>query len=102
MYNSFISCFPRLFPGPEVSVLVIWRPALFSHTLWKHSWIATVFVLSKMRTITYKYFPLVTKEGLNLEFRPGARDFSVPGFLPDLLWEICKLLRLQGHKTGFR
>lgn len=102
MYNSFISGFPQLFPGSEVSVLVIWKPALFSHTLWKsNSWITTI--LQKLGLSHTNIFLLLLKEGHHLKFEPRARDlFSVPGSFSHLLWETCKLLMLQGDKTGVR
>jgi len=79
-YSSFISWFLKLFPGSEVSVLVIWRSALFSHTLQKHSWTATVCSFkkpnqNKTRIITYTYFPLVTQEGWRWEMWPRPRDW---------------------------
>lgn len=84
-----------------MSVLVIWRPALFSHTFWKHSWITTI--LKKLVLSHTNIFLWALKDGCNLKFEPGARDlFSVPGSFSHLLWETCKLLMLQGDKTGIR
>ena len=101
MHNSFMRCFPQLFPGSDGSVLVIWGPVLFSHTFGKQSWMTTILRLSDLPP--YKYFTLQShwKTSIiwSLNQEPKIWDLSsLPGSFLPWLWETCKLLYFKRTK----
>lgn len=78
-------------------VLVIWWPALFSHTFWKHSWGTTI--LPKLGLLHTNIFPWLLKEGHDPKLGPEVQDlFSIAGSFPRVLWEACKLERFKETK----